>query len=30
MPQNGDLVMPTAPGLGLKFSEETIRRFAVG
>jgi len=29
VPQNGDLVMPTAPGLGLKFNEETIRRFAV-
>src|SRR5271167_1582980 len=29
VPQNGDLVMPAAPGLGLKFSEETIRRFAV-
>src|SRR5215470_8141270 len=28
-PQNGDLVMPAAPGLGLKFNEETIRRFAV-
>jgi L-talarate/galactarate dehydratase len=29
VPQNGDLVMPTDPGLGLKFSEETIRRFGV-
>jgi len=29
VPQNGDLVMPAAPGLGLKFNEETIRRFAV-
>jgi len=29
VPQNGDLVMPTVPGLGLKFNEETIRRFAV-
>jgi len=26
VPQDGDLVMPTAPGLGLKFNEETIRR----
>ena len=29
VPHNGDLVMPTAPGLGLKFNEETIRRFGV-
>jgi L-talarate/galactarate dehydratase len=29
VPQNGDLVMPTAPGLGLKFDEEAIRRFGV-
>src|SRR5438552_4853619 len=29
VPHNGDLVMPTAPGLGLKFNEETIRRFAI-
>ena len=29
VPQSGDLVMPTDPGLGLKFSEETIRRFGV-
>jgi len=29
VPQDGDLVMPTAPGLGLKFNEETIRRFGV-
>jgi len=29
VPQNGDLVMPAALGLGLKFNEETIRRFAV-
>ena len=28
VPQDGDLVMPTAPGLGLKFNEEAIRRFA--
>jgi L-alanine-DL-glutamate epimerase-like enolase superfamily enzyme len=29
VPQNGDLVMPTAPGLGLKLDDEAIRRFAV-
>jgi hypothetical protein len=29
VPQHGDLVMPTASGLGLKFSEETLRRFGV-
>src|ERR1700738_3911559 len=29
VPQNGDLVMPTGPGLGLKFNEETIRQFVV-
>ena len=28
-PIDGDLLMPTAPGLGLKFNEETIRRFGV-
>ncbi len=27
VPQNGLLAMPTAPGLGLKFNEETIARF---
>jgi hypothetical protein len=27
VPQAGDLLMPTASGLGLKFNEETIRRF---
>jgi L-alanine-DL-glutamate epimerase-like enolase superfamily enzyme len=29
VPTNGGLAMPTAPGLGLKFNEETIRRFGV-
>jgi L-alanine-DL-glutamate epimerase-like enolase superfamily enzyme len=29
VPHNGDLVMPSAPGLGLKFNEETIRQFGV-
>jgi hypothetical protein len=29
VPRNGDLVMPTAFGLGLKFNEDTIRRFSV-
>jgi len=29
VPQKGDLVMPAAPGLGLKFDEQAIRRFAV-
>jgi len=29
VPRDGDLAMPTAAGLGLKFNEETIRRFAV-
>jgi L-talarate/galactarate dehydratase len=29
VPTNGELAMPTAPGLGLKFSEAAIRRFGV-
>ena len=29
VPQDGDLVMPTSPGLGLKFNEEMIKRFGV-
>src|SRR6516165_10246052 len=29
VPENGDLAMPTAPGLGLKFNQETIARFGV-
>jgi L-alanine-DL-glutamate epimerase-like enolase superfamily enzyme len=29
-PVNGELAMPTAPGLGLKFNEEAIRTFSVG
>jgi L-alanine-DL-glutamate epimerase-like enolase superfamily enzyme len=29
VPQNGLLAMPTAPGLGLEFSADAIRRFAV-
>jgi len=29
VPHNGDLLMPTAPGLGLKFNEETIRQCGV-
>ncbi|MBV8118944.1 MAG: mandelate racemase/muconate lactonizing enzyme family protein [Alphaproteobacteria bacterium] len=29
VPENGLLPMPTAPGLGLKFSQDAIRRFAV-
>ena len=29
VPQNGDLIMPAAPGLGLKFNEDTIKRFGV-
>src|ERR1700682_945912 len=29
VPVNGDLAMPAAPGLGLKFNDEAIRRFAV-
>jgi L-alanine-DL-glutamate epimerase-like enolase superfamily enzyme len=28
-PINGELAMPTAPGLGLKFDEEAIRTFGV-
>src|SRR6476661_5622210 len=28
-PVNGELAMPTGPGLGLKFDEQTIRTFAV-
>jgi L-alanine-DL-glutamate epimerase-like enolase superfamily enzyme len=28
-PINGELAMPTAPGLGLKFDEQTIRAFGV-
>src|SRR5271165_6168061 len=28
-PQNGELVMPTAPGLGLKFDQATIDRYGV-
>jgi L-alanine-DL-glutamate epimerase-like enolase superfamily enzyme len=28
VPKNGELAMPTAPGLGLKFNEEAVRRFA--
>jgi len=27
--QNGELVMPTAPGLGLKFNKATIDRYRV-
>jgi L-alanine-DL-glutamate epimerase-like enolase superfamily enzyme len=27
VPTNGELAMPTAPGLGLKFNEDAIRRF---
>ena len=30
VPENGLLAMPTAPSLGLDFSREAIRRFAVG
>jgi len=30
IPRNGLLAMPTAPGLGLKFSDEAIKRFGVG
>ena len=30
IPHNGLLAMPTAPGLGLKFSAEAIKRFSVG
>jgi len=26
-PQNGELVMPTAPGLGLKFDQATLDRY---
>jgi len=29
VPINGELAMPTAPGLGLNFNEETIRRFGL-
>jgi L-alanine-DL-glutamate epimerase-like enolase superfamily enzyme len=28
-PQNGELAMPTAPGLGLKFNRQTIDRYRV-
>src|SRR6202008_2572684 len=28
-PQNGELVMPTAPGLGLKFDQATLERYGV-
>jgi L-alanine-DL-glutamate epimerase-like enolase superfamily enzyme len=28
-PQNGELVMPTAPGLGLKFDQATVDRYGV-
>ena len=30
VPVNGELTMPTAAGLGLKFDQEAIRRFGVG
>jgi L-talarate/galactarate dehydratase len=30
VPVNGRLAMPAAPGIGLKFNEEAIRRFALG
>jgi L-alanine-DL-glutamate epimerase-like enolase superfamily enzyme len=29
VPVNGELAMPTGPGLGLKFNDEAIRRFGV-
>src|SRR5271166_1335356 len=29
VPENGELAMPTAPGLGLKFNEDTIKTFDV-
>jgi hypothetical protein len=29
VPVDGELAMPAAPGLGLKFNEDTIRRFSV-
>jgi L-talarate/galactarate dehydratase len=29
IPQNGDLLMPTASGLGLNFDEDAIQRFGV-
>jgi L-talarate/galactarate dehydratase len=29
VPTNGELAIPTAPGLGLKFNEDAIRRFGV-
>ncbi|MBO0739710.1 MAG: mandelate racemase/muconate lactonizing enzyme family protein, partial [Alphaproteobacteria bacterium] len=29
-PVNGELAMPAAPGLGLRFNEETIKAFAIG
>ena len=29
VPQNGELAMPAAPGLGLKFNEDAIRRYGV-
>ena len=28
-PVDGELAMPTAPGLGLEFSEDAIKRFGV-
>jgi L-alanine-DL-glutamate epimerase-like enolase superfamily enzyme len=28
-PTNGELAMPIAPGLGLKFDEQAIRRYGV-
>jgi L-alanine-DL-glutamate epimerase-like enolase superfamily enzyme len=30
VPENGILAMPAAPGLGLEFSKDAIRRFALG
>jgi L-alanine-DL-glutamate epimerase-like enolase superfamily enzyme len=27
LPQNGELVMPTKPGLGLEFDPEALRKF---
>ena len=29
-PQDGELAMPTAPGLGLKFDQAAIDRFRAG
>jgi L-alanine-DL-glutamate epimerase-like enolase superfamily enzyme len=28
-PQHGELVLPNAPGLGLKFAEDAIARYGV-